>query len=128
MFSNMLNLFADKCDGGNFLGLVPWYKYLDQTTSDCSIRSFNILPGKGNIDRAPSDIPLVLLAVIDNLIRIAALIAVIFIVYGGVMYATSQGSPDQAAKAQSTVINALAGLAIAIIAVVIVTFIGNRLG
>jgi len=108
-----------------FLGLVPWYQYLEYgKISDlggaCGVRSFQLL-GAG------SDIPLVLLAIVDDLLRISGLVAVIFVIYGGIQYATSQGNPDQAAKAQSTIINALIGLALAIVSVAIVTFIGSRL-
>ncbi|CAN5123690.1 hypothetical protein BH09PAT3_BH09PAT3_3250 [soil metagenome] len=125
-------LFAAGCAKHTFLGLVPWYQYLDYgniritnnsgETNFCGVREFNVLPTSGT-----SDIPLILLAVVDDLIRIAGLVAVIFIIYGAVMYATSQGNPDQAGKAQSTILNALGGLALAIIAVAAVSFIGNRL-
>ncbi|MDB5169980.1 MAG: hypothetical protein JWN82_376 [Candidatus Saccharibacteria bacterium] len=124
MFNSLLMQFAATCKPSNFLGLVPWYKYL-KLDSQCNIKEFNLLPGKAGVG---SDIPLILLAVIDDLLRLAGLIAVIFVIYGGVMYATSQGNPDQASKAQSTILNALVGLAIAIVAVAFVSFIGNRLG
>ena len=68
------------------------------------------------------------LAILDDLIRIAALVAVGFVIYGGIQYVTSQGSPDQTKQAQQTIINALIGLVLAILASSIVAFIGNRLG
>lgn len=123
MLNSMIGLFAKtgaQCAEGGFLGLVPWYKYLT-LENDCSVRKFTVLG-------ANSDIPLVLLALVDNLLRVAGLVAVMFIIYGGVLYVTSQGSPDQTAKAQSTIINALVGLVIAITAIVFVGFIGRRLG
>lgn len=123
MLGILTSKFAIDCSEGGFLGLVPWFKYI-KVESNCSIREFNVLPKDGHA----SDIPFVLLAVIDNLIRLAGLIAVIFVVYGAIMYATSQGAPEQTSKAQSTIINALIGLVIAIIAVVFVNFIGKRLG
>ena len=122
MFESFLTLFAAGCRPSNFLGLVPWYKYLEVGPKDgnpCAVLNFQVL-GSG------SDIPLLLLALVDNLLRIAGLIAVIFVIYGGIMYATSQGSPDQTAKAQTTIISALAGLVIAIIAVTFVSFIGKQ--
>lgn len=134
MFAMLTTYFAASCVKHGFLGLVPWYNYLDYGSvsagsgeSFCGVKSFNILP-KGGPHGVTSDIPLILLAVIDDLLRIAGLIAVIFVIYGAIMYVTSQGSPDQTAKAQSTIINALIGLAIAIIAVAFVSFLGNRLG
>jgi hypothetical protein len=130
MFAMLTTYFAASCTKHEFLGLVPWYKYLDYGSvstgsgeSFCGVKSFNILP-KGGVN---SDIPLIFLAVIDDLLRIAGLIAVIFVIYGAIMYVTSQGSPEQTAKAQSTILNALIGLAIAIIAVAFVSFLGNKL-
>lgn len=123
MLSAMVMQFAAACKSTTFLGLVPWYKYLD-FNNQCQVKNFQLLP----TSTSSGDIPLILLAVIDDLLRIAGLIAVIFVIYGGVMYATSQGNPDQASKAQSTILNAVAGLAIAIVAVAFVTFIGNRIG
>jgi hypothetical protein len=106
--------------GHSFLGMVPWYQYLT-LDDDCGVTDFTVL-GSG------SDLPLVILAIVQDLITIAGLIAVIFVVYGGVMYITSQGNPDQTSKAQSTIINAVAGLVVAVVAVVFVSFLGNRLG
>lgn len=123
MIHSLINTIArtgESCQNGEFLGLIPWYQYLT-LEDDCSIKNFNVLGPN-------TDIPLVLLAVVDNLLRVAGLIAVIFVVYGGIMYATSQGSPDQTSKAQSTIINALIGLVVAVIAVVFVGFLGRRFG
>jgi hypothetical protein len=118
---------AAACPKPKLLGVfVPWYQYLKvgkDSTGSCGIKSFNLLPGGGQ----SSDVPLILLAIVDDMVRLAGLVAVIFVIMGGVQYATSQGNPDATAKAQSTIINALIGLAIAIIAVAFVTFLGNAL-
>jgi lysylphosphatidylglycerol synthetase-like protein (DUF2156 family) len=120
---------AAACNKPKLLGIFqPWYQYLDvqQRTipsngaTYCSVQKFNLLGSS-------SDVPLVLLAVVDDLLRLAGLVAVGYVVYGGIQYATSQGNPDQTAKAQSTIINALIGLAIALIAVATVSFLGNKL-
>lgn len=122
--------------GGGFFGLEPWYQYLPdnyfQTIngSSCDLKCFNLLPMSGTVNdcgRAQSDLPLVLLAIIDDLLRVAGMVAVIFVLYGAVKYTTSQGSPDATSEAQSTVINALLGMAIAMIAVLVVSYIGNAL-
>lgn len=115
------------CEKPRLLGVfIPWYEYLDvqrDATGSCSVKDFTLLPDNGK----DSDLPLVLLAIIDDLLRIAGLVAVIFVIYGGVQYATSQGSPDATAKAQSTVLYALIGLVIALAAVTFVTFLGRAL-
>lgn len=126
---NFADATAATCGKSNLLGIFqPWYQYLDVQqktiqstgTTYCSVEKFNLLGSS-------SDVPLVLLAVVDDLLRLAGLIAVGYVVYGGIQYATSQGNPDQTAKAQSTIVNALIGLAIALIAVATVSFLGNRL-
>jgi hypothetical protein len=114
-----------------FFGLVPWYHYLPATDfggkgtlGACDINgNFSLLPTSGG-----GDLPLVLLAVVDDLLRIAGMIAVGFVIYGAIQYIASQGSPDATAKAQSTIINALIGLAIAIVAITFVSFLGRSLG
>ncbi len=113
------------CDTNHFFGFVPWYEYLqygmDSATHSCGVLQFNLLP-KGD---QGSDLPLIFLALIDDLLRVAGLAAVAFIIYGAIQYVTSQGNADQASKAQGTVTNALLGLVIAIIGVTIVSFIGR---
>jgi hypothetical protein len=118
----LFSLFAASCKP-TFFGLVPWYQYLTLDGS-CGITNFQILP-TGSM---PSSIPLILLAIVDDLLRIAGLAAVGYIIYAGFQYITSQGNPEQAARAQSTIINALIGLAIALLAVGLVSYIGNQLG
>lgn len=117
----MFSLFATACKP-TFLGLVPWYQYL-KLNGACQVNQFHLLSGSGS----SSDLPLVLLAIVDDLLRITGLVAVIFVIYGGVTYATSQGNPDQTSRAQSTIINALVGMAVALIAVTAVSFLGSSL-
>jgi len=116
----------------NFLTLISWYHYLPDSdfqrpngAASCDIRNFNLgIPGNGK----PSDIPLVLAAVIDDLLQIAGLVALGFVIYGAIKYIASQGNPESAANAQSTIINALIGLAIAITGVAFINFIGTHVG
>jgi hypothetical protein len=127
----------------SFFGLVPWYHYigneLTATGPDghCDVQCFNLMdqgtksdgtPKTNHCGQSASDIPLVLLAIVDDLLRVAGLAAVIFVLYGALRYTASQGDPEQTAKAQSTVVNALVGTAIAITAVAFVSFLGSKLG
>lgn len=128
MFLQQLFLFATadpRCEH-NFFGMVPWYHYLSSSNfnpyPDCSIKGFNFFSGTS------SDIPLVLVAVVDDLLRLAGLVAVAFVVYGAIQYIASQGNSEQTARAQSTILNALIGMAVAIVAVAFVSFLGNKLG
>jgi hypothetical protein len=61
------------------------------------------------------------------MLRLAGLVATAFIVVGGVKYITSQGEPESAKNAKSTIINSLIGLMLVLLSVGIVNFVGNRL-
>jgi hypothetical protein len=122
-FVNGLQTFAVNCAPKAFFGIEPWYKYLyaaGRITGDkgsCELTAFQY-----------SDITLIALAVLDMVLRIAGIVAVGYVVYGGIQYVMSQGEPDKSKMAQQTIVNALIGLAITIIAAATVSFIGNRLG
>lgn len=115
----------------SFFGLIQWYHYLPGGPGGdfqgCSIANFTFLPSNGP-PRVFSDIPLVLLAVVDDLLRIAGLVAVGFVIYGAFQYVGSQGQSEKTARAQNTITDALIGLAVAVIAISAVSFLGNKLG
>jgi hypothetical protein len=117
---NALTFFAAACNKSvTFFGLPVWYKYLQTGTDalgNCTIQ----------ITR-PMDYTLIALAVIDILLRLAGMVAVGFIIYGGFQYVLSQSEPDRTKKAQDTIVNALIGLAIVAVSVAIVAFAGRRL-
>ncbi|HSH17941.1 MAG TPA: hypothetical protein VK978_01020 [Candidatus Saccharimonadales bacterium] len=121
MLESLLTTFASSHCKPEFFGIKPWYNYLQQD-NQCNIVNFQVLGGS-----AGSDFVLIALALIDALIRIAAFVAIGYIIYGGVLYVTSQGSPEQTGKAQNTILNALIGLVIAVMAIAFVSFLGNRL-
>jgi len=112
------------CQTQSFFGLLPWYQYLQLDPATCEIKEFHILPGGGQ----HSDVLLVVLALIDDLLRVAGLIAVGYLIYASISFITSQGNSEDAAHARGAAINALVGLVIALLAIVFVQFIGNRLG
>jgi len=121
MLSSLLSNFAAGCTGGSFFGLPTWYKYLntavDPLTKHCEVQNFGI-----------KDLPLIGLAAVDIALRIAAFIAVGYVIYGGVQFVAAQGETDRTKKARQTVINALIGLVIALMSTAIVAFIGKRIG
>ena len=112
----LLSHFADSCSGGSFLGFPTWYEYLPKQTGSCSPELTKL-----------SDVWLIAAAIIEILLRVAALAAVIFVIYGGFSYVASQGEPDKTSQAQSTIINALLGLAIAVAASAVVAFIAGSI-
>ncbi len=128
LFTHIFATATAACGKPQLFGiLVPWYQYLtlvrDSTTNACDVANFTLLGGNGT----NSSLLLIGFAIIDDLIRIAALVAVGYVIYGGIQYVTSEGSPDKTSKAQQTVFNALIGLVVAVLAASIVTFIGNSL-
>lgn len=116
----LLTQFGDACSGGNFLGFPTWYHYLNGITDAATKVCTPELQGL-------NDIWLIVAAIIEIMLRIAALVAVVFIIYGGFEYITSQAEPDKTKRAKSTIINAVVGLIIAIMASVIVNFIARSI-
>lgn len=126
-----------------FLGLKPWYYYLNAELTNskinygkrykpeaCDIKCFNVFnqTTANECGKKDSDIPGVLLVIVDDLLRIAALVALAYIFVSAFQYVVSQGKPEETAKAQSSIVNALIGLGVAIVSVAFVSFIGARLG
>jgi ABC-type Fe3+ transport system permease subunit len=98
----------------HFLGFPTWYEYLKGTCDSPTITSIN-------------DVWLIVAAIIEILLRIAGMAAVAFVMYGGFQYLTSQAEPDAVNKARQTIINALVGLAIAILAATLVNFVAGSI-
>lgn len=84
--------------------------------------------GFGDIEDVPTGIVAgddlfgAITGVLNVLLGLAALIAAIFILLGGVQYITSQGDEAAAAKAKNTIIYAVIGLIVIGLAYVIVNF------
>ncbi|PID30843.1 hypothetical protein CSA80_03710 [Candidatus Saccharibacteria bacterium] len=115
-----------------FLGLKPWFYYLPDSafrapngSLSCDIYHFSLFGDKDN--GKDSDIVPILLVIADDLIRISGLVAVAFVITGGIRLSVSQGEPEKTKAARQTIINALIGLVIAIVAASVVSFVGGRL-
>jgi len=106
---------ADPCQK-TILGFPTWHKYLAHNPAPgCTIKLAGL-----------NDVWLVVAAVVEILLRVAALAAVGYIIWGGYEYLTSQAEPDKTSRAKSTIINALVGLVIATLAVAIVNFVATQ--
>jgi hypothetical protein len=117
MISNVLPKYFAACSNGDFLGFPTWYKYLPSKTVNGTCTPV--------LDHL-SYIWLIVAAVIEILLRVAAIVAVLFVIYGSISLITSQGKSDSTAKARDTIINALIGLAIAIMSAVSISFIAGH--
>lgn len=116
---------ASNCSETVFFGLVPWYHYLTlqpDSQGVCMVVTNITTQGVGNV------VLLVMLAVVEDLLRIVGLLSVIYVVFAGLKFILSQGDPGETAKARGTIINALAGMGISVIAIAFVSFIGNQVG
>ena len=60
---------------------------------------------------------------LNIVIGVVAALSVLFLVVGGLRYVVSDGDPQDAAKARSTIIYAIVGLIICILAESVVTFV-----
>jgi len=121
-------IFAQANCQPDFFGIPTWYKYM-KLDANCQV-VFSSSPN--GTAPTPADFfgnfLLIGLAIIDILLRIGGLVAVAFVIYGGIRYVTSQGEPDKTAQARGTIINALIGMALCVISVALVSFVGTRIG
>lgn len=110
---------AESCSksASSFLGFPTWYKYLNPVyqNGQCVLNT-----------NMPDDLGKIGLALVEIFLRLAGLVAVIFVVYGGFNYITSQGEPDKTKSARQRIVNALIGLVITTVATVIVSFLGRE--
>lgn len=109
---------ASSCTS-SFLGFPAWYDGL--LDKDCNVKSPT---GKDGLSKFIWHIAL-------NIVEIALVaviyISAIFTLFGGFMFMTSQGKPENAAKARMTMLDAVIGLIISFIAVGAVNFIISSL-
>lgn len=107
---------ASAACGDGFLGIPAWYKGL--TDANCELKSVD-----QSDDGLANYIYIVVLNVIEIMLRIVGYIAVFFIIYGGFIYLTSNGSSDRAAQGIKTILAAVIGMALALSAVAIKNFL-----
>ncbi len=76
---------------------------------------------------APDNLTTIFQRVINTTIFLIGAIAVLMLIIGGIRYVTAAGSPDRVKGAQNTILYAIIGVIIAIIAFAAVNFIISRL-
>lgn len=113
-----LNTFAAGCATKGIRIIPPWYEYVPKSEVD----------GRCELNFVfPDHIGLVLLAFFEIVLRVGALIAIVYVIYGGFQYMLSQGEPDKTKDARTIIINAVVGLVITTLGTVLVNFVGGRL-
>lgn len=125
----------ERCNN-SFLGFPAWYAYLDVEYVDDKKGCKIVGPAKTETDASGETIssvdvakaaPMVFLAVIDILMRLAGMIAFAYVVISGFKFVLSQGNPEKEKAARQTIINALIGLVISILAIGLTTGLGRFL-
>lgn len=100
-----------------FLGIPTWYKYIGST---------EVIGGRCSPKVTfPNDILKILMAVFEMILRVAGLVAIGFVIYGGIQYVVSQGDPEKVKSARNSIIHALIGLAIAVSATAMVNLVAR---
>lgn len=123
MLNSVLTRFAAGAactpGSGGFDFIPTWYKYLEGETVNgkCS----PVIDLKDH----PEQIARILMAIFEILLRLGGMVAFAFIIYGGFQYLTAQGEPDKAKSARTTIINAIVGLVLTLMATVIVNLVAG---
>lgn len=73
-----------------------------------------------------STLPQLIKRIVDIMLFLIGAISVLMVVVGGIRYVTSGGDPQQVKAAKDTVLYAVIGLVIAILAYAIVSFVVNQ--
>ncbi len=123
MLLEQLTRFAVACPTKSFFGIPTWYKYLESETD--LVDPSKCVP-KIDLTKNPQELLLIGLAVIDMLLYLAGILAVGYIMYGAFLYMTSEGQPDRTGAAKSTILNAVIGLVVVLLAITIVGFVGSK--
>lgn len=76
-------------------------------------------PGTGTADKLPN----VAINIINGILAALGIVAVIFVLYGGISLITSTGDPGKVKKAKDTILYALIGLIICVLSYAIVNFV-----
>lgn len=115
---NNTEIFAASCKT-SFFGIPVWYKYLP-TKDDAINQCVPVLKGL-------NDLWLIGLALVEILTRVAVFVAIGFIIYAGIKYSASRGNADKVNTAKFTILDALTGLVIAIVATAVISFLAERI-
>ena len=100
-----------------FFSLRPWYYGLTESINGkCEIK-------KPSGDGLPQFVWAIVLNILYDVMIMVGYVAIIMIAWGGYLYMFSRGLPDRAERGKKTLIAAVAGLAIAMLASVIMNTI-----
>lgn len=114
---------------GRLLTFPTWYKGLVVNNQSCELKEIsNDVSGnrKNKVD-IRSFIIIIILNVTEMLLQLVAYATVVFLIVGGFKYITSTGDANNMANAKKTILNAIIGLIIALMAVGIVNTVSGAI-
>jgi len=115
---------------GDFLSFPSWSRGfpLEPKTDPNTGEEYCVLAESAFEDKELGPIIFTIaLNIIDMALRLAGIIAVGFVIWGGFHYTMSHGEPEQAKKSMDIIRSSLIGLVITMIAAVVVSFVVSRL-
>lgn len=116
-------VYAAGCTSNGFLGFPAWYDGLvDSGSKDCALKQ----PGQNGLG-LEKYIFRIALNVIEMALYLVGYISAGFIIYGGFKYLTSPSDSSKIVGGRKTIQNALIGLVISIMSVVIVKLIADNI-
>jgi cytochrome bd-type quinol oxidase subunit 2 len=107
--------------------LLPATVYA-QTPKDEVCKGVVLTGGNCDPANASSSVETVIKTVINLLSLIVGIVAVIMIIIGGLKYITSSGDSNNVTSAKNTILYAVIGLVIVVLAQVIVRFVLDKVG
>lgn len=112
--------------GFSMVATLPTFADTDICSLDVSaeVKAAAGCSGTGvSVDTLPS----VIVRILNAIILVAGLIAVVFVVIGGINYMTSSGDAAKIKKAKDTILYAIIGLVVCALAFAIVNFVINNI-
>lgn len=103
------------CNNSSFLGFVPWYYNLPMD-GNCNITSVG---GEG-AESIAGFVWKIVANILVDLFTAVGYVATGFVMYGGYLYIMSEGDPGKAARGKKTIISAVIGIVIAVLANLII--------
>jgi multisubunit Na+/H+ antiporter MnhB subunit len=103
-----------------------WVRFADDIGNLCSGAKVNCTSA-GDAKNASGALTGHITGIVDTLLLIAGAIAVLIIILAGIRYVTSTGDAARVKAAKDTLLYAIVGLAVAILAYAIVNFVSTHL-
>lgn len=106
--------------------LIPTALAQSQASNE-AINSLNVAAGSAGFNPENADAFFVIGVLLSYLLGLLGIVLVIYIVWGGILYITSQGEAEKAKKGMKMITNAIIGIVIILAAYGIATYLINIL-